>query len=238
VKSPPAIDGFQLAKNVIKHLRLSLRKLKLVDGNNFENLALWHGRINGCFAEAGVKQGFIIEVNKEFRRKWHSDFLNRYVALYGHRGLGKWKDTSTEIDVIWLNPCDCSAIAMCEYENEGEFNIIADNIIKFHALASSTEEDCKPLLCIVSFFCEEQDSVGCHRLTDELENLIKKEITAEKVSFKNKTFNFPPMSSWWLLIPFYGTKHNVRWRYLIENPNGRREEENEFSLNPMSSKMK
>ena len=231
MKSRTVIEGFQLAKNVVEHLKLSLGKLKLIEGDNFDNLALWHGRITGCFAEAGVKQNFLIEVSREFRRKWHPDFLNRYVALYRHRKLGKWADTSTEIDIIWLNSLDCSVTAMCEYENEGEFNIIADNIVKFHALASSTTENCKPFLCVISFFWFEREWVGGSRLVDELENLIKMETKEEKISFKNRIYEFPPMTSWWLLIPFYGTRQNVYWRYLIINPHGKREEEKEFLLN-------
>lgn len=76
--SHTVIDGFHLAKNLVEHLKLNLGKLKLVEGDNFDNLALWHGRITGCFAEAGVKQNFLIEVSREFRRKWHTDFLTRY----------------------------------------------------------------------------------------------------------------------------------------------------------------
>lgn len=223
------VDGYQLAKNVIDYLKFSAGKRKLTESNDY---GLWHARINGLFAEAGARNNLGIEVSRKFR---HPDFLNRYFALYNKR-VEIWRDRppSTEIDVIYLNPIDCSVVALCEYENEDDFNGIADNIVKFHALASSSGGDYQPVLCIISFFWEEQDRTVGNTMLDKLENIIKTTTRAEKILFKDKNYEFSPMKSWWLLIPFYETRRQNYWRYSIINPQGKRVEEKEFSLNTKS----
>ncbi|MGB9694008.1 MAG: hypothetical protein ACPLYF_04115 [Fervidobacterium sp.] len=135
--------------------------------------------------------------------------------------------------MIYLNPEDCSVIGVCEYENEGSVDHQVDNILKFQALASSTKGNYQPVLCIVSFFFsyEPKWTVVGDELLTTLENLIKLIGGGETISFKGKLYEFPPMKSWWLLIPFYGTRQEVLWRYSIINPQGKREEEKEFSLN-------
>lgn len=227
-----SINGFHLAKNVVQHLKMSIGKLKLTEGDNFDDYGLWHARITGLFAEAGIKENFIIEVRREFRRNQHSDFLNRYLALCRHRNLRTWSDKlpSTDVDVIYLDPRNCSVIAMCEYENEGRLDHLTDNILKFQALASSTKENYQPTLCIVSFFFsyEPKWMAAGDELLTTLENLVKKISEGEIVSFKDKMYEFPPMKPWWLLIVFYGTRQEIHWRYSIINPQGKREEEKEF----------
>lgn len=223
------VDGYHLAKNVINYLEFSTDKRKLTESNDY---GLWHARITGLFAEAGARNNLVIEVSREFR---HPGFLNRYFALYNRRvEISRDKPSSTEIDVIYLNPVDCSVVAMCEYENEDDFNEIADNIVKFHALASSTGENYQPALCIISFFWEEQERTIGDTTLDKLEDLIKTTTRKEKISFKDKIYEFLPMKSWWLLVPFYETKRQNYWRYLIISPQGKRVEEKEFSLNTKS----
>jgi hypothetical protein len=232
-ESHTSTNGFHLAKNIVEHLKLNIGKRRLAEGDNFDDYGLWHARITGLFAEAGAKENLIIEVRREFRRNQHSDFLNRYLALCRRRNLRTWQDELplTDVDVIYLNPADCSVIAMCEYENEGGAEYQVDNILKFQALASSNKGNYQPALCIVSFFFsyEPKWTVGDELLT-ALENLVKMISEGETVSFKDKMYEFPPMKSWWLLIPFYGTRQEIHWRYSIINPQGKPEEEKEFSL--------
>ncbi|MGB9694007.1 MAG: hypothetical protein ACPLYF_04110 [Fervidobacterium sp.] len=51
-----SINGFHfhLAKNVVEHLKLNIGRLKLTEGDNFDDYGLWHARITGLFAEAGA----------------------------------------------------------------------------------------------------------------------------------------------------------------------------------------
>lgn len=227
-----SIDGFQFARNVAQHLELSLGKLKLTEGDNFDDYGLWHARITGLFAEIGVKENFIVEVRREFRKKQHSDFLNRYLALCRYRNLRTWQGDlpSTDVDIIFLNPLDCSIIAMCEYENEGGVEYQVDNILKFQAFASTVGGN-QPTLCIVSFFFSYEPTwtVGTE-LFNTLENLVETISKGETISFKDKIYEFPPMKSWWLFIPFYGTRKEVHWRYSIVNSQGKRVEEKEFLI--------
>ena len=81
------------------------------------------------------------------------DFLKKYCALYD-KYVGKWErfseGSSTEIDVTFLDKQSNSAIALCEYENEG--HEVKDNIVKFKALNAFDPKRFRPELCVISFW--------------------------------------------------------------------------------------
>ena len=64
-ESHTLINGLHLAKNIVEHLKLNIGKRKLAEGDNFSDYGLWHARITGLFAEAGVKENLMIEVSRE-----------------------------------------------------------------------------------------------------------------------------------------------------------------------------
>lgn len=153
------MEGFDLAVKVQGHLKSAHPSLELTIEDNYWDNAMWHARVTGCIAEAGVRNGSRVELGRRFLHRKriekidYSDFLKRYCALYD-KYVGKWarfgEASSTEIDVVFLDPHENLTLALCEYENKR--TEVKDNVVKFRSLYSFDPERFRPELCLIGFW--------------------------------------------------------------------------------------
>ena len=203
-------EGYELSSRIRDYLLSTLPQLELTLQNNFWDSALWHGRITGYIAEAGVKSGFRIElarrfvVNTKFKTEIdYESFLKAYNALHKlniNNAMTSNEQYSTEIDVIYLDPNDNTAIALCEYENKREE--IKENILKFRALVSSNPLKFKPKLCILGFYASSKDYL--ESVIKELIDYIRNWGCNESVSNTGEAVSkLKPLNCYWLIIGIY-----------------------------------
>ena len=233
------MKGYELAVKVNEHLKFTLPSLELTIKDNYWDNAMWHARITGCIAEAGVKNGFRIEFGRRFMHRKYAkkidyfDFLKRYCALYD-KYVGMWerfgKGSSTEIDVAFLNSQGLT-IACCEYENKR--SEVKDNVVKFRALHSFDPEKFKPELCLIGFWTSSRNYVDA--TLKEVIELISNMTRSEEVSYhEGETYQFDPLKCYWLLFALFkdAPKFTVRCLSLILEPEASKVEEREFDMGP------
>jgi hypothetical protein len=78
--------------------------------------------------------------------------------------------TKSEIDVVFLDPADNTAVALCEYENKRHDT--KENVLKFEALFYSNQKFFRPKLCLLSFHTTYRRDL--EDTNEELLDLIKK----------------------------------------------------------------
>jgi hypothetical protein len=233
------MKGYELARRVCDHLESTLSHLDITVRDNYWDNALWHARITGCIAEAGIINGFRIELGRRFmKRKFskeidYSDFLKKYCALYD-KYVGKWvrfgEGSSTEIDVTFLDKQNNSAIALCEYENRRYE--VKDNIVKFKALNAFDPERFKPELCLISFWAGSSRK-NVEMILEEVIKLIADMSKQEEASFREvETYHFEPLKCHWLLSGLFkdGSLFMIKGISTILDPNANKIDENEFDV--------
>lgn len=206
-------DDYDFALRIVDNLLDTLPRLGLTLGNNFWDSALWHARVTGCIAEAGFRAGCRIELGRQFvSKKYRTEvncqsFLNSYYALfekYFSKTTASKDQFATEIDVMYLNPVDNTAVGLCEYENER--NDILENILKFKALCSSNPSLFKPKLCLLGFYSSSQ--ANFEETQKQLRDFIRKAVNSESISGSDgNAFQIGPLNCYWLLIGIYKGKY-------------------------------
>lgn len=232
------MKGYELARKVCAHLESALPQLDLTTMDNYWDNALWHARITGCIAEAGIINGFKIELGRRFmQRKYTKEidyfgFLKKYCALYD-KYVGKWvrfsEGSSTEIDVTFLEKQNNSAIALCEYENQRYE--VKDNIVKFKALNAFDSKRFRPEMCLVGFWGGSKKSV--EMILREAIELITNMTKQEEASFHGmETYQFEPLKCHWLLCGLFkdGPLFMIKTISMILDPNANKIEENKFDV--------
>lgn len=183
------MNGFDLAKSIVDFIKRNLEWCELT-GENYTNDALWHGRITGCLANVGVKEGYMLALGRKFSYAKATEFLKRYSALYKLSELGEWEATersSTEIDVIYLDKNTHAVEALCEYENNvgKDFYDVRDNVVKFHAFSSWRRYS--PSLCMIGFWCGTRNPEKLEKVLDEIQKTSKRKTGL----FKEEKYIFP-----------------------------------------------
>ena len=233
------MNGYELAARVSDHLKSTLPRLELTIGDNYWDNSLWHSRITGCIAEAGVKNGFRIEIGRRFmhfknvRKIDYFDFLKRYCALYDKHLPGKWvgfgERSWTEIDVAFLDSRENLTLVLCEYENKR--TEVKDNVVKFRALHSFDSERFKPKLCLLGFWASSRKYI--YEVLNEVVKLIANMTRSEKASCRGKeTYHFRPLKCHWLLFGLFkdASSFTVKCSSMILNSVASKVEEKEFDV--------
>ena len=233
------MNGYELAARVSDHLKSTLPRLELTIGDNYWDNSLWHSRITGCIAEAGVKNGFRIELGRRFmhfknvKKIDYFDFLKRYCALYDKHLPGKWEGFSegswTEIDVAFLDSRENLTFALCEYENKR--TEVKDNVVKFRALHSFDSDKFKMALCLVGFWANGRKYVDT--TLREVSELIANMTRSEEASFQGKeVYKLGPLECYWLLFALFKDppKFMVKCVSQVLDPRANKVEESEFDV--------
>lgn len=232
------MKGFDLAVKVQTHLKSAFPGLELTIGDKYWDNAMWHARVTGCIAEAGVKNGFKIELGRRFMHRKTSkeidyfDFLKRYCALYD-KYVGRWtrfgEGSSTEVDVVFLDPRENLTIVLCEYENKR--TEVKDNVVKFRSLHSFDPERFRPEFCLIGFWGGSRKHV--ETVLNEASKLIADMARSEEASYRGeKVYQFRPLQCCWLLFGLFKNARAfmVKCMSTILEPKENKVEEQEFDI--------
>ena len=235
------MKGHELATKVRDHLESSFPRLEITIGDNYWDNSMWHARIIGSIAEAGVKNNFRVELGRRYmhfknvKEIDYFGFLKRYCALYDKYMSWKWTGFSerswTEIDVTFLDLQKNLTVALCEYENKRDE--VKDNIVKFKALHSFDYKRFRPELCLVGFWASSRKYVDT--TLKEVIELITHMTRSEKTSYRGKElYKFEPLECHWLLFALFKDAPNfmVKCLSVILNPRANKVEEKEFDVGP------
>lgn len=184
----------------------TLPYLGLTNGSDFNDSALWHARITGCIAQAGIKSRFRVETGRRFHNIKHfktrfnyQDFLNLYYELY-NKYIGKDSNKNhrqTEVDIIYLNPQDNTGIGLCEYEND--IQDVKENILKFYALHTSNPLIFNPKFCILSYF--DRSIYKIQQTEKDIIDLIKVVSGSSDMQDRSESqISVKPLDCHWLLF--------------------------------------
>jgi hypothetical protein len=238
------MNGYELAVKINDHLKSTFPTIGLTIGDSYWDNALWHARINGCIAEAGVKSGFRLELGRKLMPRKNanridfSDFLKMYCALYD-KHVGTWERfgerSSTEIDLAFLDVHENSPVALCEYENQS--GNVKDNVVKFKALHSFDSKRFRPELCLIGFWTSARDYVGM--TLRELTDLITKMAASEEATYHGeKVYQFCPLTCYWLLFALFKDEPTsaVKCLSTILDPDANKLKEEEFDIGLINQK--
>ena len=233
------MKGYELAVKVSDCIVSRLPRLGITIGDNYWDNSMWHARITGCIAEAGIKNGFRVELGRRFmhfknvKEIDYFDFLRRYCALYDKYMPWKWSGFSerswTEIDVTFLDPQEDLTIALCEYENKR--TEVKDNVIKFRALHSFNSSKFKPELCLIGFWTSSRKYVDT--TLKEVIELIANMIKSEEASYHGEEMHqFGPLKCHWLLFALFKAAPTfmVKGMSVILDPEVNKVKEREFDV--------